>query len=1120
MFAPLQVKSAYSLLQSPLKISDYVEAASKMGYEALCLTDVDVLYGAFEFFEACRKYGIKKPVIGIELNMQGDGEEEPISLLLLAKNAAGYRNLVKISSKKLSENSLDPHDNPQTCDDIKDYLDGVAVIVSPESIKVASSPKFFKKLQSNGAKLYLGKGPQFSRELLLDAYRIAETLKIPQIALSKVEYLKPDDYFGQVVLQAIDADERINFDQRMSGSEYLKSPSEYQLDYKNAGMETEFGQTEKLLSEVDFWLTPSEISLPHYKFQKGVAKVSAHDYLKRLCADGIKRCFRENPNKIDIYQKRLDHELKVIHEMGFEDYFLIVSGITQYARSVGIIVGPGRGSAAGSLVSYVLRITDVDPIKYNLLFERFLNEERHEMPDIDLDIPDNKRDRIIKYVYDTYGSRHMAQIITFDTFGAKQALRDGCRIFGLTQAETDAWSKAIPFGDKMTLERARRESQRIRNLIADSKRNERLFETAQKLEGLPRHFSTHAAGIVLSDQNLDEVVPVQIGNDGYLMTQFSKKPVEKAGLLKIDLLGLKNLRILNTAKDLVNQNAASKLDLEQIPLDDKATLELFYNAKTEGIFQFDSYGIRQAMLKIRPENFEDVVALNALYRPGPIRNIDEFTARRHGRKTVSYPAKVLEPILNSTYGIIVYQEQAMQVSSKMGGFTLGEADILRQAISKKEHETIERMRVKFVAGAQKKGFSKEDALRVYDYIERFGEYGFNRSHAVAYSKMAFQMAYLKAHYPAEFYCALLSTVIGNVEKTQSFLAAAKKRKIKILAPDINKSSYDFRISDGGIMFGFLSVKGIRFDFIRQILAERHAGGYRPFKSLDDFMNRMVERALVDKHDHDGDAKKREKIAKSYRPIVETLIYVGAFDSLEADRSQLLNRLDVLSKYDQLSMSVPLLESLFVPSKKNVKKLTLDERLEKEKERLGVYLSAHPLDKYSAFAQGIGASSLASLVPDQQAIVLVRIKEVKNIKTKKGDEMAFVSCIDQTGEMEATFFPKQFLRYHKGLKKNAELLFYGRVQDRNGLSFVVDRVEPIEYIALHFPNTITIETKRQLFAIMKRYLGPIPVIVEDEAKQTKKILDRRFWLKKDQKMLEEIGELLNRENIRYVKGNPG
>lgn len=1120
MFAPLQVKSAYSLLQSPLKISEYVEAASRMGYEALCLTDVDVLYGAFEFFEACRKYGIRKPVIGIDLNMQGDGEEEPISLLLLAKNAAGYRNLVKISSGKLSENGSDPHDNPQTCDDIKDYLDGVAVIVSPESIKVASSPKFFEKLQANGAELYLGKGPQFSRELLLDAYRIAETMKIPQIALSKVEYLKPEDYFGQQVLQAIDANERIDPGHRMSGPDYLKMPGEYQNDYEEAGMEAEFQQTGQLLSEVDFWLTPSETSLPHYKFQKGVAEIPAHDYLRRLCNDGIKRCFRENPDKVDVYQARLDYELKVIQEMGFEDYFLIVSGITQYARSAGIIVGPGRGSAAGSLVSYVLRITDVDPIKYDLLFERFLNEERHEMPDIDLDIPDNRRDRIIKYVYDTYGSRHMAQIITFDTFGAKQALRDSCRVFGLTQAETDVWSKAIPFGDKMTLERARSESQRIKNLIADSKGNELLFETAQKLEGLPRHFSTHAAGIVLSDQNLDEVVPVQVGNDGYLMTQFSKKPVEKAGLLKIDLLGLKNLRILNTAKDLVNQNNAANLDLERIPLDDKAILELFYNAKTEGIFQFDSYGIRQAMLKIRPENFEDIVALNALYRPGPIRNIDEFTARRHGRKPVSYPAKVLEPILKSTYGIIVYQEQAMQVSSRMGGFTLGEADILRQAISKKKHETIERMRVKFVAGAQKKGFSKEDALLVYDYIERFGEYGFNRSHAVAYSKMAFQMAYLKAHYPAEFYCALLSTVIGNVEKTQSFLTAARKRRIKILAPDINKSSYDFRIADGGIMFGFLSVKGVRFDFIRQILAERHAGGYRPFKSLDDFMNRMVDRALVDRQDSDSVAEEREKIARRYRPIVETLIYVGAFDSFGDSRSQMLSNLEVLVKYDQLSMNDPLLESLMAPSRKSVRELTLDDRLSKEREYLGVYLSAHPLDKYSAFAQGIGTSSIASLVPDQQAIILVRVRGIKEIETKKGDEMAFVTCVDQTGEIEAPFFPKQFLRYHKGLRENAELLFYGRVQERNGLSFVVDRVEPIEYIALHFLSTITVETKRQLFDIMKRYPGQIPVIVEDDAKQTKKMLDRRFWLRKDRKMLEEISELLNRENIHYVKGNPG
>lgn len=1119
MFAPLQVKSSYSLLRSPLKIDEYVETAARMGYDTLCLTDVDVLYGAFEFFESCRKHGIGHPVLGISLSMQGDGEEEPISLLLIVKNSRGYHNLVKISSLKMSENSLNPHDNPLTCADIAPFLEGLAVIVSPEAIKVASEPRFFEKLGGCGAELYLGKGPQYSRELLLDAYRIAETLHIPQIALTKVDYLKPDDFFEQQVLQAIDMDDRIDFDRTVrEGPHFLKTPQEYFREYGEAGMEAEYRAAEELLSGVDFQLKPSATSLPHYRFPDGVAGVSAHEHLRRLCDDGIRRCYREHPDQKEEYRKRLDHELEIIANMGFEDYFLIVSGITGYARSAGIIVGPGRGSAAGSLVSYVLRITDVDPIQYNLLFERFLNEERHEMPDIDLDIPDNRREQVIRYVHDTYGASHMAQIITFDTFGAKQALRDCGRVFGLNQPSVDAWSKAVPAGSKMTLPKAEQESQKIRNMIADSEENALLYRTAEKLEGLPRHFSTHAAGIVLSDSSLDDVIPVQIGNDGYLMSQFSKAPVEKAGLLKIDLLGLRNLRILNNARDLVNAGGETKLNLDSIPLDDPATLDLFQHADTEGIFQFDSYGIRQAMLRLHPENFEDIVALNALYRPGPIRNIDEFTARRHGQRPVTYPTKALEPVLRSTYGIIVYQEQAMQVSSMMGGFTLGEADILRQAISKKMQNIIEEMRIRFVSGAERKGYARSEALQVYDYIERFGDYGFNRSHAVAYSKMAFQMAYLKTHHPAEFYCALMSTVIGNMKKMQAFLSAARKRGVHFLPPDINRSGYDFRIDHGSIMFGFLSVKGLRNDFIRQILAERRAGGYQPFRSLDDFLTRMTDRALAGRQ-NEADEKQREKTAAALRDTAEILVYAGAFDAF-GDRSELIGKLDVYLKYDRMAVNNPLLESLLAPSRRSVARLSLTDRLAKEHECLGVYLSAHPLDKYSAFARCYGVTPVVELVPENQAVILVRIKGVKQIETKKGDAMAFVTCIDQTGDVEVTFFPNQYRRYRAGLKEEADILIYGRAQERNGISFVSDRIAPIEFIDLHFPEDITLEAKRQLFSIMKQHQGNVPVVIEDAAKQSVKLLEERFWIRGDELTMGEIADLLGGENVGHVKGDAG
>lgn len=1118
MFAPIQVKSSYTLLKSPLKIDNYVKLASQQGYDSLVLADEDVLYGAYEFYEACAKYGIKHPVLGIDLNLQGDGQNEPQKLLLLAQNEQGYHHLVKISSLKLSKNQADIHDNPLTCQVLAPYLSGLAVIVTPFVAAQNSQPKFLATLQQVGAKVFLGIGPQYDKNLLLNSYRLAKEYQLPTLGLAEVEYLTPDAVFEQRVLKALAEDTKVSYLDQNNGDKYLKKPAVYQAEFEQNGMLEAYEQTKNLLENCHFWLKKEQTRLPHYPLAEGM-NFSAQTYLSRLCHEGLKRCLNKHPKQAAKYQARLERELAVIAKMGFDDYFLIVAGITNYARDHHITLGPGRGSAAGSLAAYTLRITDVDPLEYGLLFERFLNEERAQMPDIDLDIPDDKRDLLLKYLQKTYGKKHMGQIITFDTFGPKQALRDCGRVFNIPPQVIDTWVKALP--KNQSLIEAQKTTLKIQNLISDSPTNALMYQTAAKIEGLPRHYSTHAAGVVLSDRPLADLVPVQLGNDGFLMAQFAKKAVEKAGLLKIDLLGLKNLRVLNTAKDLVNTQQSSKIELTQIPLDDEKTLQLFQRADTEGIFQFDSYGIRQKMRQLAPQNFADIVALNALYRPGPIKNIDTFIARRHRQSQPSYPNQALAKVLKSTYGIIVYQEQVMQVSALMAGFSLGQADILRAAISKKNTALIGKIKDDFIKGSLKRGYSEEEALQVYDYIARFGDYGFNKSHAVAYSKMAFQMAYFKAHYPKAFYCALLQATTGNATKTINYLTAAKKMGVALLFPDINRAQRDFSLVKEGLMFGFSSVKGLRMDFIKQLLIERQAGGYHPYQSLSDFTNRMVEAVarsqLLKQHQKDPD---RKKIAASLKPMVEALIYAGAFDSFKQKRQAMLNELDSDLEYEELAGKSQLLLDLLKPKTNSGQKELMDsELLDQEKAHLGLYLSAHPLDRYQKQALLLHTSLLEQLNVNQSAKVLAVVKNVKEITTKQNKPMAFMTLSDQSGELEATIFPRQFARYRPLIKPGQVLVVTGKTQARNDLSLLVDTLIPIQsvriqYLWLHFEPQITQDQKKALLYQMKKHPGTTPVLVVDEQKKTTKLLDAKFWVQPNEATLSDLQNIIGSKDALF------
>ena len=691
----------------------------------------------------------------------------------------------------------------------------------------------------------------------------------------------------------------------------------------------------------------------------------------------------------------------------------------------------------------------------------------------------------------------MSQIITFGTLAAKQALRDVGRVLGVTTYEMDQWSKAIPAALHISLTEAYQQSQKLRNLVADSQKNELLFQTAKNLEGLPRHYSLHAAGVILSEQKLTDIVPVQLGPDDMLVTQYAKDQVEKVGLLKMDFLGLRNLTILENALRFIKFGYGQTLDVKTIDLEDEATIKLFQAADTNGVFQFESDGIRNVLRKLSPTSFEDIAAVNALYRPGPIKNIDEFIARKHGQSRVTYPDPSLKEILAPTYGIMVYQEQVMQVASVMGGFTLGQADLLRRAMSKKKHDVIAEMQTKFVNGAVAKGYNAQNAAKVYDYISRFGDYGFNRSHAVAYSKMAFQLAYIKCHYPAAFYAALLNSVVGAEQKLKTYLMEAKERQITVHAPDINLSESYFILKNHAIYFGLSCIKTVRHNFVQEILAQRRQAGR--YTSFSNFLQRLPAEFLK-------------------QDAIEALIYSGAFDELEPSRAQLLAQLPKMLKNAELSgHNVELFEMLLPKNEASVPELSETERLERENYYLGAFLSGHPVEKFAQAATIYHTTKVAQMHVKQKLTAIVYLKKVKVIRTKKGEQMAFVTADDETGKLDLTVFPQQYRRYEDQLREGEVVLVSGTVEERRGLQLLVDSVKSATNIVnqryfLRLPTDFSFTDKQKLKKILVAFHGEVPVIIYDVASDRKVLLSQKLWLSADTRAQNGVIELLGKNNV--------
>lgn len=1108
-FAHLQISTAYSLLSSTISIQGLVEQAKKLKYTALAITDRNTLYGVLPFYQACTKLNIK-PIIGMTADIESNDEETSHPVILLAEDNDGYKNLLKISSaiktqskEMISWKWLRAYSKgliaitPGRQGEIEQLLlqgNREEAMIIANRYKEVFAESFYLSVQNHRDNTDVHLQNQIKM--------ISQELHIPIIATNDVRYIEKEDAFAYECLTAIrDGVKLAGSEQKERGQPeyYLKSKEEMSELFSDIPEALE--NTLKIVEICNVMVETKQQLLPKYPLSEGI---SAMQKLKELCEMGLKeRCLDNNTH----YHKRLDYELNVINRMGFNDYFLIVWDFMKYAREHNILTGPGRGSAAGSLVAYVLGITDVDPMEYQLLFERFLNPERISMPDIDIDFPDNRRDEVIEYVVNKYGKNKVAQIITFGTLGAKAAMRDTARVFGFTSKEMEQISRVIPSKLGITLKQAYTESEGFRAFITASKHNKQLYETALKLEGLPRHASTHAAGIVMSEQPLVHLIPLQGGQAGSYLTQFPMEDLEEIGLLKMDFLGLRNLTLLERITKSIEISTGEKLNVKQLPLADEKTFELLRKGETTGIFQLESDGMRKVLRELQPTEFEDIVAVNALYRPGPMENIPDYIARKHGRKPVEYPHPDLQSILEVTYGVIVYQEQIMKIAAKMAGYSLGEADLLRKAVSKKNKEVLDREREHFVHGSIKKGYEESIANETYDLVVRFANYGFNRSHAVAYSMIAWQLAYLKAQYPEHFMAALLTSAIGNEDKITKYMAEAKQMGLHILPPSINSSHYPFKVEKNGIRYSLAAIKGIGSTVLKEIIQVRRT---KTYQDLFDFSLRVSHKTIN-------------------RKVLEALVYSGSFDEFGKDRAVLLATLDVALEHAELMKPSESGTDLFEeeemfqlkPKYVEVEPLELADKLFYEKEATGVYISAHPTSAYVDLFQSVNHQYLHELKPGQRNVLAgVYITYAKTIRTKKGEVMAFIRMSDATGEMDGVVFPETYRRYSSICNAGEILLITGNVEDRaENRQFIIQKMQKPEELrernklsnpTLYLKVPLELHHPEKLNAlrdVLTSYQGNVAVVLHYEAtKQTIK-LSSNDWVNASEACLEDLRHLL-------------
>jgi len=1149
-FTHLHVHTEYSLLDGSSKIKELTARAKELGMDSLAITDHGVMYGVIDFYRAAKEVGIK-PILGCEVYVapgsrfdreNTGGEDRYYHLVLLAENDQGYKNLMKIVSKGFVEGF---YYKPRVDYEVLEtYHEGVIALSAclagevqkylargmyEEAMRSAQryegifgKNNFFLELQDHG----LPEQKMVNQGLL----RLSRDTGIELVATNDIHYTFAEDEKAHDILLCIQTGKKVADEDRMryaGGQYYCKSEEEMQalFPYAREALENTHKIAERCNVEIEFGVT----KLPKYEVPEGF---DSWTYLNHLCREGFKTRYPKDDGTLS---RRLDYELDVIRTMGYVDYFLIVWDFINYARSKDIMVGPGRGSAAGSIVSYTLGITNIDPVRYNLLFERFLNPERVSMPDIDVDFCYERRQEVIDYVVEKYGKDQVVQIVTFGTLAAKGVVRDVGRVLDLPYAMCDSIAKMIPNDLGMTLDKAIAANPDLRKLYNEDAQVKYLIDMSKRLEGLPRHTSMHAAGVVIGSRSIDEFVPLSKAADGTITTQFTMTTIEELGLLKMDFLGLRTLTVIQNAVHLAEKDYGISIDIDHIDFDDKRVLESIGTGRTEGVFQLESGGMKSFMKELKPENLEDIIAGISLYRPGPMDFIPRYLKGKNDKSSITYECPQLEPILSPTYGCIVYQEQVMQIVRDLAGYTMGRSDLVRRAMSKKKTAVMEKERQNFVYGNEAEGvkgciangIDEKTANHIYDEMIDFAKYAFNKSHAAAYAVVSYQTAYLKYYYPKEFMAALMSSVMENVSKFSEYILNCRRMmNIAVLPPDINEGESGFSVSGGGIRYGLSAIKSVGKPVVDAILEERAKNG--KFRTMEDFINRMTQREVN-------------------RRTLENFIKSGALDSLPGTRRQKMAVGPALlenkarERKNAFEGQLSLFDIVGEEEKKefevvfpDVGEYAKEELLAFEKDILGVYISGHPLDDYEALWRKNITATAADFIVDEEteeAVVKDGIKAVigglvtgKTVKTTRtGQLMAFITLEDLMGSVEVIVFPRDYENNRDLLTEDEKLFIRGRVSlgDEPVGKLVCEQVIPFDAVSrqlwLQFEDMAGYQAaEAELMELLKSSEGNDQVIIYLKKERAKKMLPPNWNVMADAGLLNRLYCKVGEKNVKVVE----
>lgn len=1155
-FTHLHVHTEYSLLDGSSKIKEIVKRAKELGMDSLAITDHGVMYGVIDFYKAAREAGIK-PIIGCEIYVSpssrfdkeaGVSDDRYYHLVLLAENDTGYHNLMKIVSKGFTEGF---YYKPRVDYEVlEQYSEGIIALSACLAGEVARNlakgnyedakksalryegifgkGNFFLELQDHGIPT--------QKTVNAGILRLSRELGIELVATNDIHYIFEEDSVPHDILLCIQTQKKVSDNDRMKyegGQYYLKTEEEMAalFPYAKEAIENTHKIAMRCNVEIEFGVRKlPRFQVPAEFYNETDDDIEASwNYLLHLCTEGLKKRYASaSKEEYEKLKERLDYELSVIKNMGFIDYFLIVWDFINYAKRNGIAVGPGRGSAAGSIVAYTLEITDIDPIKYDLLFERFLNPERVSMPDIDVDFCMERRGEVIEYVIEKYGKEKVSQIVTFGTLAAKGVIRDVGRVLDMPYAEVDAIAKMIPNELNITLEKALKMNPMLKESYDNNSQIKYLIDMSMRLEGLPRHTSMHAAGVLISSKAVDEFVPLSRASDGTITTQYIMTTLEELGLLKMDFLGLRTLTVIQNAVRMIKKSQNIDLDLKNADYSDKAVYELIGSGKTEGIFQLESAGMKNFMKELKPDNIDDIIAGIALYRPGPMDFIPQYIEGKNNAENITYDCPQLEHILKPTYGCIVYQEQVMQIVRDLAGYSLGRSDLLRRAMSKKKESVMQKERHNFVYGNEeegipgciKNGISEEIANKIYDKMIDFAKYAFNKSHAAAYAVVAYETAYLKHYYPVEFMAALMTSFIENSSKVSQYIVICKNMGIDILPPDINKGERDFSVEDGKIRYGLSALKSIGKGVIDSIVEERNERG--EFTSLNDFVVRLTGKEV----------NKR---------TIESFIKAGAFDSFGLKRRQLMmiyvQVVDSITKDKKNNMAgqMTLFDFASEEDKQDyeiqvpdVAEFTKLELLAFEKEVIGVYVSGHPLEEYmSLWKKKVTIVSTDFVSEDDDMKVKDGNREtiggivtsVTMKSTKSNKVMAFFTLEDIYGTVEVIVFPKDFEKYRFVLKEDERLFVTGRVSvnDEGDGKLICENILLFDDVPsqlwVRFDNMEAyLKAEGELLATLAMDDGKDTVVIYLSAEKKKKILPKAYSVKADTVLVNKLKEKYGENNV--------